>query len=203
MYKYSHPFILGIGPLAKSQMVGKRIHKGAVEVPVSRVHYKTGRKDFSLADVRQGLDLQMLLYLFTIAREGSEHFGHEIEPSGVLYMPARDPVLAAERNITPLELAAMREEYDMRRRLIVAGFNRIGLTCREPRGAFYAFPCIRSTGLSDEEFCERLLYAERVAIVPGSAFGRGGDVFVRASYCYSTEHISEAIRRIERFLKTL
>lgn len=100
-------------------------------------------------------------------------------------------------------VAAMREEYDMRRRLIVAGFNRIGLTCREPRGAFYAFPCIRSTGLSDEEFCERLLYAERVAIVPGSAFGRGGDGFVRASYCYSTEHISEAIRRIERFLKTL
>ena len=71
-------------------------------------------------------------------------------------------------------VAAMREEYDMRRRLIVAGFNRIGLACREPKGAFYAFPCIRSTGLSDEEFCERLLYAERVAVVPGSAFGRGG-----------------------------
>lgn len=100
-------------------------------------------------------------------------------------------------------VAAMREEYDMRRRLIVAGFNRIGLTCREPKGAFYAFPCIRSTGLTDEEFCERLLYAERVAVVPGSAFGRGGEGFVRASYCYSTEHISEAIRRIERFLKTL
>ena len=100
-------------------------------------------------------------------------------------------------------VAAMREEYDMRRRLIVAGFNRIGLACREPKGAFYAFPCIRSTGLSDEEFCERLLYAERVAVVPGSAFGRGGEGFVRASYCYSTEHILEAIRRIERFLKTL
>ena len=100
-------------------------------------------------------------------------------------------------------VATMREEYDMRRRLIVAGFNRIGLACREPKGAFYAFPCIRSTGLSDEEFCERLLYAERVAVVPGSAFGRGGDGFVRASYCYSTEHILEAIRRIERFLKTL
>ncbi|MBQ5661503.1 MAG: aminotransferase class I/II-fold pyridoxal phosphate-dependent enzyme [Clostridia bacterium] len=100
-------------------------------------------------------------------------------------------------------VAAMREEYDMRRRLIVAGFNRIGLACREPKGAFYAFPCIRSTGLSDEEFCEKLLYAERVAVVPGSAFGRGGEGFVRASYCYSTEHILEAIRRIERFLKTL
>lgn len=98
---------------------------------------------------------------------------------------------------------AMRSEYDMRRRLIVNGFNRIGLTCREPKGAFYAFPCIRSTGLSSEEFCERLLYAEKVAIVPGTAFGESGEGFVRASYCYSTDHILEAIDRIERFLKTL
>ena len=100
-------------------------------------------------------------------------------------------------------VAAMMEEYDMRRRLIVAGFNRIGLTCREPKGAFYAFPCIASTGLSSEEFCERLLYAEKVAVVPGTAFGLGGEGFIRASYCYSTEHIQEAIRRIERFLKNL
>ena len=100
-------------------------------------------------------------------------------------------------------VAAMREEYDMRRRLIVAGFNRIDLTCREPKGAFYAFPCIRSTGLSSEEFCEQLLYAQRVAVVPGPAFGKGGEGFIRASYCYSTEHILEALRRIERFLKTL
>lgn len=97
----------------------------------------------------------------------------------------------------------MREEYDMRRRLIVAGFNKIGLTCREPLGAFYAFPCIRSTGLSSDEFCERLLYAEKVAVVPGTAFGKGGEGFVRASYCYSTQHISEALARIERFLKSL
>ena len=100
-------------------------------------------------------------------------------------------------------VAAMMEEYDMRRRLIVAGFNRIGLSCREPKGAFYAFPCIASTGLSSEEFCERLLYAEKVAVVPGTAFGQGGEGFIRASYCYSTEHIQEAIRRIERFLKTI
>ena len=97
----------------------------------------------------------------------------------------------------------MLEEYDMRRRLIVSGFNRIGLTCREPKGAFYAFPCIRSTGLSSEEFCERLLYSEKVAVVPGTAFGESGEGFVRASYCYSTAHIVEAIHRIERFLKTL
>ena len=100
-------------------------------------------------------------------------------------------------------VAAMREEYDMRRRLIVSGFNKLGLTCREPKGAFYAFPCIRSTGLSSVEFCERLLYAEKVAVVPGTAFGKGGEGFVRASYCYSTEHILEALARIEKFLKTL
>ena len=100
-------------------------------------------------------------------------------------------------------VAAMKEEYDMRRRLIVSGFNAIGLTCREPKGAFYAFPCIASTGLTSEEFCERLLYSERVAVVPGTAFGLGGEGFVRVSYCYSTEHIKEALARIEEFLKEL
>ena len=98
---------------------------------------------------------------------------------------------------------AMLEEYDMRRRLIVNGFNRIGLACREPKGAFYAFPCIRSTGLSSDEFCERLLYSQKVAVVPGTAFGQSGEGFIRASYCYSTEHIREALERIERFLKSL
>ena len=100
-------------------------------------------------------------------------------------------------------VAAMREEYDMRRRLIVNGFNKLGLSCREPKGAFYAFPCIRSTGMTSEEFCEKLLYSEKVAVVPGTAFGESGEGFVRASYCYSTEHILEALRRIERFLNNL
>ena len=100
-------------------------------------------------------------------------------------------------------VAAMLEEYDMRRRLIVNGFNKLGLSCREPKGAFYAFPCIRSTGMTSEEFCEKLLYSEKVAIVPGTAFGESGEGFVRASYCYSTEHILEALRRIERFLNSL
>ena len=100
-------------------------------------------------------------------------------------------------------VAAMREEYDMRRRLIVNGFNKLGLSCREPKGAFYAFPCIRSTGMSSEEFCEKLLYSEKVAVVPGTAFGKSGEGFVRASYCYSTEHILEALCRIERFLKNI
>ena len=89
----------------------------------------------------------------------------------------------------------------MRRRLIVSGFNKLGLTCREPKGAFYAFPCIASTGMTSEEFCEQLLYEKKVAIVPGPAFGQGGEGFVRASYCYSTEHIQEALRRIGEFLR--
>ena len=80
------------------------------------------------------------------------------------------------------DIERMVEEYDMRRRLIVDGFNRIGLTCREPFGAFYAFPSIESTGMTSEEFCEKLLYSKKVAIVPGTAFGRGGEGFVRASY---------------------
>ena len=97
----------------------------------------------------------------------------------------------------------MREEYDMRRRLIVNGFNKLGLTCREPKGAFYAFPCIASTGMTSEEFCEKLLYSKHVAVVPGPAFGQGGEGFVRASYCYSTEHIKEALHRIGEFLEEL
>lgn len=101
------------------------------------------------------------------------------------------------------DIARMVEEYDMRRRIIVDGFNRIGLTCREPLGAFYAFPSIEATGMSSEEFCEKLLYSKKVAIVPGTAFGRGGEGFVRASYCYSVEHIKTAIERIGEFLKEI
>ena len=101
------------------------------------------------------------------------------------------------------DIAAMVEEYDMRRRIIVDGFNSIGLTCREPLGAFYAFPSIESTGMSSEEFCEKLLYAKKIAIVPGTAFGRGGEGFVRASYCYSVDHIKTAIERIGEFVKEI
>ena len=101
------------------------------------------------------------------------------------------------------EVERMREEYDDRRKIIVKGFNQLGLTCREPKGAFYAFPSFKSTGLSSEDFCSRLLQSKRVAIVPGNAFGESGEGFVRASYCYSVEHIKEALRRIGEFLKEL
>ena len=100
-------------------------------------------------------------------------------------------------------VADMKAEYNRRRRLIVDGFNKAGLTCREPKGAFYAFPCIKSTGLTSEEFCEQLLQTKHVAVVPGTAFGKGGEGFVRASYCYSTEHIIEALRRIYEFVKEI
>ncbi len=95
----------------------------------------------------------------------------------------------------------MRQDYDRRRRLIVNGFNDLGLTCFEPRGAFYAFPSIEATGMSDEEFCERLLIEEQVAVVPGSAFGESGRGFVRASYTNSYENIQEALDRMSRFMR--
>jgi aminotransferase len=99
------------------------------------------------------------------------------------------------------EVAQMKEEYDMRRRLMVSGFNRLGLSCHEPKGAFYTFPSIKKTGMTSNEFCEKLLMSEKVALVPGTAFGNSGEGFVRASYCYSIEHIARALARIERFMK--
>ena len=101
------------------------------------------------------------------------------------------------------DIARMRNQYDARRRLMVNGFNKMGLTCFEPKGAFYAFPSIKSTGLSSDEFCEQLLKRYNVAVIPGSAFGECGDGYIRASYCYSVEHIEEALRRIELFINEL
>lgn len=100
-------------------------------------------------------------------------------------------------------VAEMAEEYDARRRLIVDGFNKLGLTCRDPKGAFYAFPSIQKTGLTSEEFCQQLLEKKHVAVVPGPAFGKGGEGFIRASYCYSTDHIKEALKRIGEFLEEI
>lgn len=98
------------------------------------------------------------------------------------------------------DVEIMRQDYDRRRHLIVDGFNGMGLTCFEPRGAFYAFPNIALSGMTDEEFCETLLREERVAVVPGSAFGESGRGFVRASYTNSSENIEEALERMRRFM---
>ena len=101
------------------------------------------------------------------------------------------------------DIEHMVAEYDMRRRLMVHGFNKLGMDCFEPKGAFYCFPSIQKTGMTSEEFCEKLLVSKKVAVVPGSAFGRCGEGFIRASYCYSTDHIKEALSRIEEFLREL
>ena len=101
------------------------------------------------------------------------------------------------------DIEKMKRDYDMRRRFTVNGFRDIGLECFEPKGAFYVFPCIKSTGLSSEEFCEKLITSKRVAVVPGNAFGDCGEGFIRVSYCYSIENIKEAIRRIGEFVKDL
>lgn len=101
------------------------------------------------------------------------------------------------------EVRSMVSEYDKRRRLLVKSLNNIGLECFNPEGAFYVFPSIKSTGLSSERFCERLLYEEKVAVVPGNAFGESGEGFIRVSYAYSLKHLIEALKRIERFVKKL
>ena len=101
------------------------------------------------------------------------------------------------------DIEGMKEEYDGRRRFLVDGFRKLGLGCFEPRGAFYTFPCIRSTGLTSEEFCDRFLTQEHVAVIAGSAFGPGGEGFVRACYAASMKDLSEALCRLERFLKSL
>ncbi len=99
------------------------------------------------------------------------------------------------------DIEIMREEYDGRRRLIVGGFNAMGLDCFEPEGAFYAFPSIKSTGLSSNSFCEKLLYSKKVAVIPGNAFGASGEGHIRCSYAYSLDSINEALNRIEAFVK--
>ena len=101
------------------------------------------------------------------------------------------------------DIEHMREEYDRRRRYLVENLNRIGLQCFEPKGAFYVFPDIRSTGLTSEEFCERFLLEEKVAVIPGSAFGPGGEGFVRACYAASMKDIAESIARMDNFLTNL
>ena len=134
------------------------------------------------------------------------------------YVCAPQPVIAAMTKLhqfgimsAPIEamrsgdedIAHMREEYDSRRRYLVENLNRIGLDCFEPKGAFYVFPCIRSSGLSSDEFCERFLREEKVAVIPGTAFGPGGEGYVRACYASSMRDLTESISRLDNFLQNL
>jgi len=122
------------------------------------------------------------------------------------YLIMSAPTMSQMASIQALENAEadverMRQSYDERRRLIVDGFNSLGLTCFEPRGAFYAFPSIQHTGMSDGDFCELLIKEDRVAVVPGSAFGASGTGFIRASYASSYDNIERALERIGNFLQ--
>ena len=101
------------------------------------------------------------------------------------------------------EVKKMVAEYNIRRRLLVESFNKMGLTCFNPEGAFYVFPCIKSTGLTSEKFCEKLLENQKVAVVPGNAFGQSGEGFIRVSYAYSLKHLMEALKRIQAFLDNI
>lgn len=99
------------------------------------------------------------------------------------------------------DVREMRQSYDQRRRFMLEHFAKMGLDCFEPEGAFYVFPSIQKTGLTSEQFCTQLLKEEKVAVVPGSAFGTSGEGFIRCSYAYSIEELREALTRIARFVK--
>lgn len=99
------------------------------------------------------------------------------------------------------DIATMKKEYDYRRKIVVDGFRKMGLDCFEPQGAFYVFPCIKKLNMTSEEFCERLLKEEKVAVVPGTALGESGEGYFRASYCYSIKNLNIALARIEKFVK--
>lgn len=126
----------------------------------------------------------------------------KIHQYGIMSAPttAQWAAIEALENGMP-EVERMRAEYDKRRQFIVQGFRAMGLSCFEPKGAFYCFPRIADLGLSSDEFCTALLEAERVAVVPGSAFGDSGEGYVRVSYAYSIESIKQALERIERFIQ--
>jgi len=109
--------------------------------------------------------------------------------------------IASTLNQVDDEVEKMRSEYDRRRRLIVQGFNELGLACFEPRGAFYAFPNVSASGMDEQGFAERLLQEEHVAVIPGTAFGESGAGFVRACYATAYEKIEQALERIHRFMQ--
>lgn len=126
----------------------------------------------------------------------------KIHQYGIMSAPTTSQYAAIEalKNCDK-DVEEMCDEYNHRRRYIVDRFRAMGLSCFEPLGAFYVFPCIKSLGMTSEEFCETLLNEEKVAVVPGNAFGTSGEGFIRCSYAYSIDSIQEAMDRIERFVK--
>lgn len=127
---------------------------------------------------------------------------YKIHQYAIMCAPTTSQLAAVEalRNCDD-DVNKMCREYDQRRRVLVDGFRKMGLSCFEPEGAFYVFPNISSLGYSSEDFAKKLLEEEKVAVVPGTAFGECGEGFVRCSYAYSIESITEALKRIGRFVE--
>lgn len=139
---------------------------------------------------------------YAMAPEPIAKVMYKIHQYGIMCAPTTSQFAAVEalRNCDE-DVNNMCKEYNYRRRVLVDGFRKMGLSCFEPEGAFYVFPNISSLGYSSEEFAQKLLEEEKVAVVPGNAFGQSGEGFVRCSYAYSIENIEEAIRRIARFVE--
>ncbi len=126
----------------------------------------------------------------------------KIHQFGIMSSPTTSQYAAIEAlKSCDEDVKMMCDEYNKRRRIIVDGFRNMGLSCFEPYGAFYIFPCIKKTGMTSDEFCNRLLEEEKVAVVPGTAFGECGEGFIRCSYAYSIDNIEEALKRIAKFVK--
>ncbi len=125
----------------------------------------------------------------------------KIHQFGIMSSPTNSQYAAIEAlKSCDRDVEHMCSEYNYRRRFITDGFRKIGLSCFEPYGAFYVFPCIKSLGMTSDEFCNKLLEEEHVAVVPGTAFGECGEGFIRCSYAYSIDEIDEALKRIEKFV---
>jgi aminotransferase len=131
-----------------------------------------------------------------IAAMAKIHQHTMLSPSSVAQYAAIEALKAGEDDIQQ-----MVAEYDRRRKVLVKGLNDIGLTCHEPKGAFYAFPSVKVTSLTSDEFVEKVLLEEKVLILPGSLFGAQGEGFVRICYAYSLPDIEEALRRLTRFVQ--
>ena len=173
-----------------------------------------GRRHISIANIKGMKDRTVIVNGFskTYAMTGWR-LGYAIGPKEIIGVMTKIHQYAIMSSPTTSQYAAiealkngdedierMREEYNYRRRVIVDGFRKMGLSCFEPEGAFYVFPSISATGLSSEDFCEQLLYGEKVAVVPGNAFGESGEGFIRCSYAYSIDNIKTALDRIDRFV---
>ncbi len=128
----------------------------------------------------------------------------KIHQFGIMSAPTTSQYAACEAlKYGDEDIEQMKNEYNMRRRVIVDSFREMGLDCYEPKGAFYAFPSIKKTGLTSMEFAEKLLMKEKIAVVPGDAFGESGEGFIRCSYAYSIDSIVTALKGIKKFINTL